>query len=81
MLREAFSQTDQAPPQTYSGAHVLRHSLATEMLRRGASMDEVRDALRHRSRSTTALYAKYGLEALRELAPEWPKCDDADRTA
>jgi site-specific recombinase XerD len=54
------------------GAHLFRHSLATGMLRRGASLDEIGQLLRHRSPNTTAVYAKVDLEALRSLALSWP---------
>jgi site-specific recombinase XerD len=54
------------------GAHLLRHSLATDMLRRGASLDEIGEILRHRSPDTTAIYAKVDLTALRSLAFAWP---------
>ena len=54
------------------GAHVLRHSLATDMLRRGASLDEIGEILRHKSPDTTAIYAKVDLGALRTLALAWP---------
>ncbi|MQB02243.1 MAG: tyrosine-type recombinase/integrase, partial [Actinobacteria bacterium] len=40
------------------GAHRLRHSLATEMLRAGASLPEVGQVLRHRSQLATSVYAK-----------------------
>ncbi|MGH9093487.1 MAG: tyrosine-type recombinase/integrase, partial [Acidimicrobiales bacterium] len=39
------------------GAHRLRHGLATEMLRQGASLIEVGQVLRHRDIATTAIYA------------------------
>ena len=42
------------------------------MLNRGNSLDEVGDVLRHRSRTTTTIYARYGVEALRALARPWP---------
>jgi site-specific recombinase XerD len=54
------------------GAHLLRHSLATEMLRKGASLDEIGEVLRHRSPDTTAIYAKVDLTSLRALALPWP---------
>jgi site-specific recombinase XerD len=54
------------------GAHLLRHSLATEMLRQGASLAEIGEVLRHRSPDTTAIYAKVDLDALRTLALPWP---------
>lgn len=54
------------------GAHLLRHSLATDMLRKGASLDEIGEVLRHKSPDTTAIYAKVALDALRTLALPWP---------
>ena len=54
------------------GAHLLRHSLATDMLRKGASLDEIGEVLRHRSPDSTAIYAKVALDALRTLALPWP---------
>jgi integrase/recombinase XerD len=54
------------------GAHRLRHSAATAMLRAGGSLREIGDVLRHRRALTTALYAKVDLEALRTLARPWP---------
>jgi site-specific recombinase XerD len=53
------------------GAHILRHSLATDMLRKGASLDEIGEILRHRSPDSTAIYAKVALDALRTLALPW----------
>ena len=54
------------------GAHVFRHSLATTMLGRGASLPQIAQILRHRSLKSTALYAKVELEALRGIALPWP---------
>lgn len=54
------------------GAHRLRHSLATEMLRAGASLPEVGQVLRHRSQLATSVYAKVNENALRVLARPWP---------
>jgi site-specific recombinase XerD len=42
------------------------------MLRHGASLTEIGDALRHRSPQTTTIYAKVDLKALRTLALPWP---------
>jgi site-specific recombinase XerD len=55
-----------------TGSHVFRHSLATEMLRRGASLEEIGQVLRHKNPDTTAIYAKVDLDALRQLAIIWP---------
>jgi integrase/recombinase XerD len=54
------------------GAHRLRHTLATEMLRRGAKIVEVSQVLRHRDLATTAIYAKVDFTALRGIAQPWP---------
>lgn len=54
------------------GAHRLRHSLATDMLRAGASLPEVGQVLRHRSQLSTMIYAKVDENALRPLARPWP---------
>jgi integrase/recombinase XerD len=72
MLRDAFDRTGLKPPRKYVGSHVLRHSLATDMLRKGASLDEIGDVLRHRSRVSTTIYAKHDIEGLRSIAREWP---------
>jgi len=54
------------------GAHRLRHTLATELLRAGAPLAEIAPILRHADVSTTAIYAKVDREALRTLARPWP---------
>jgi len=54
------------------GAHRLRHTAATEMLRAGAKLPEVGQVLRHRSLTMTAIYAKVERAALRPLALPWP---------
>lgn len=54
------------------GAHLLRHSLATGMLRGGATMAEIAEVLRHRSPQTTEIYAKVDILGLRSLAQPWP---------
>jgi len=54
------------------GAHLLRHSLATNMLRQGASLAEIGEILRHSNADTTAIYAKVDVAALSALALPWP---------
>ena len=54
------------------GTHIFRHTLATEMLRSGASLREIGYLLRHRDEDTTRLYAKVDLVRLRTLALPWP---------
>jgi len=54
------------------GTHRLRHTAASQMLRRGSSLSEIAQVLRHRHLTTTAIYAKVDRVALRELARPWP---------
>ncbi len=56
----------------HKGAHLLRHSLATRMLGRGASLAQIGQVLRHKQADTTEIYAKVNLNALRALAQPWP---------
>jgi site-specific recombinase XerD len=56
----------------FKGTHLFRHSLATRMLQCGASLEEIGRILRHESPTTTAIYAKADLQALRALALPWP---------
>ncbi|MDR3368924.1 site-specific integrase [Rhodoferax sp.] len=53
------------------GAHLLRHSLATQMLGGGASLGEIAEILRHRNPQTTTIYAKVDLVSLHTLALPW----------
>ncbi|MFE5709089.1 site-specific integrase [Rhodococcus koreensis] len=55
------------------GAHRLRHSLATEMLRRGVTLTDISQVLRHRDLATTAIYAKVDSTTLRTIALPWPE--------
>lgn len=54
------------------GAHLLRHSLATQLLQNGASLVEIGELLRHQHIETTRIYAKVDQPALRALALPWP---------
>ena len=56
-----------------NGAHVLRHSAATTMLRQGASLAGVGAVLRHHSAMTTAHYSKVDFTLLSEIAQPWPE--------
>ena len=54
------------------GAHRLRHTAATELLRHGAGLAEIGQVLRHQDQTTTAVYAKVDRAALSPLALPWP---------
>ncbi len=57
---------------TTFGAHVLRHSAATEWLRQGASLQLIGEVLRHRCVESTAYYAKVDTQLLQQIARPWP---------
>lgn len=72
IIKDALAATGQKPVTPYVGSHVLRHSLATRLVNAGASLDEVGDVLRHRSRSSTMIYARLDIDGLRSVAQPWP---------
>ena len=55
------------------GAHVLRHTAATEMLRNGVPLEKIGLVLRHRGIDTTAFYAKADVALLKQVAQPWPE--------
>jgi site-specific recombinase XerD len=67
----ALRRAEVEPP--LAGAYVFRHTVASRMVRRGASLKEVADFLGHRCLDTTTIYAKLDLPALREVALPWPE--------
>ena len=77
ILKDALAATGQKPVTPYVGSHLLRHSLAVQLVNAGASLGEIGDALRHRSRSSTTLYARLDIDGLRSIAQPWPVAGDA----
>jgi integrase len=55
------------------GAHLLRHTAATEMLRHGVPLDQIGLVLRHRSLHMTASYAKVDTALLQQVSQPWPE--------
>jgi len=72
IVAAAFSRAGIMNPPS-RGAHVLRHSAATNMLRSGMTLDSVSSMLRHRSLDMTAYYAKVDIHRLRQIAQPWPE--------
>ena len=71
IVRRALKRAGLNP--AHKGAHLLRHSLATRLLRNVASLTEIGELLRHRNLNTTQIYAKVDESALRKLALPWPR--------
>lgn len=74
IAQRAIARAGLSPPT--KGAHIFRHSLATGMLRRGASMAEIGQILRHQVPGTTEIYAKVDFDGLRGIAQPWPDVGD-----
>jgi integrase/recombinase XerD len=72
LVDSAFVRAGVTPPSR-GAAHLLRHSVATSMLRHGASLHDVAALLRHRSVTTTEIYAKVDVTALRMIVQPWPE--------
>jgi site-specific recombinase XerD len=70
IVQRAMARTS-LPPRP-GGAHLFRHSVATELVCRGASFKQVADLLGHQSLQTTAIYAKLDLNSLQQVALPWP---------
>jgi site-specific recombinase XerD len=70
IVRRSLARAQLHP--NHRGAHLLRHSLATQMLRRGASLTQIGQVLRHQRAQTTEIYAKVDVAALQALAQPWP---------
>jgi site-specific recombinase XerD len=72
VVRRALRRAGVVRPSR-GAAHLLRHSVATSMLREGASLEDIAGVLRHSSIETTQIYAKVDIAALRQIAQPWPE--------
>lgn len=70
LVHGALNRAGLTPPTT--GAHLLRHSLATDLLRHGTSLGDIGEVLRHQRVQTTEIYAKVDVGRLQTLAQPWP---------
>jgi site-specific recombinase XerD len=69
VVRRALQRVGLNPE--FKGAHLFRHSLATDLLHRGASLDEIGQLLRHQQPTTTQIYARVDIASLRHIALPW----------
>jgi len=72
VVRRAFLAAYQRCGWTRTRVHILRHSVASRLLRAGTPMKEIADILRHRSLDTSAIYTKVDLTRLALVALPWP---------
>jgi site-specific recombinase XerD len=59
-------------PRQWTGTHILRHTAATHMLNKGATLKDVADVLGHKSIDTTVIYTKVNLKGLQAVSQPWP---------
>jgi integrase/recombinase XerD len=69
IVKKALLRANLHPPRR--GSHLLRHTCATALLRRGASLSEVGEILRHRDLRSTSVYAKVDKKTLRTVSQPW----------
>lgn len=72
VVRRAVREAYQRCGSTHSRVHILRHSMASMLLRQGAPLKEIADVLRHRSLDTSMIYTKVDLRRLEAVALPWP---------
>lgn len=78
IVRRALARAS-IKPSGRGAAHLFRHSLATQMIRKGASMEEISQVLRHRSEATTEIYTQVAFESLRGVSRAWPTATGGGR--
>jgi len=71
VVQRTLTRADVKAPA--KGAHLLRHTAATEMLRQGVPLEQIGSVLRHRGVDTSAYYAKIDVALLRLIAQPWPE--------
>jgi site-specific recombinase XerD len=71
IVRRAMVQAGVERPKQIA-SHLFRHTLASRMLQHGANLREISEVLRHRTPSTTELYAKIDMRSLNEVVRPWP---------
>ena len=71
VVRRALQRAGIVSP--HKGAHLLRHTAATEMLRHGVPLSQIGLVLRHRSLDMTAYYAKVDEATLQTISQPWPE--------
>jgi site-specific recombinase XerD len=72
VVRRAVREAYQRCGLAHTRVHILRHSLASMLLSKGAPLKEIADLLRHRSLDTSMIYTKVDLRRLAAVAMPWP---------
>ena len=72
VARRAVRDAYRACGLSHTRVHILRHTLASRLIREGSTLKEVADVLRHRDLNTTLIYTKIDTARLAAVALPWP---------
>lgn len=72
LVRSAMRSAFERCGMNHTRVHILRHTVATQLHRRGVDLKIIADLLGHLSLDTTARYARVNLDELRQAALLWP---------
>lgn len=72
IVRNAFIKADVDISKKKAGAHSLRHSLATNMLKNNTPLPVIKEILGHTNINTTEKYISVDIEGLRRMSLEVP---------
>ena len=67
------SAATRAGLEKFTGTHILRHTVAKEMINNGTSLKTIADILGHESIETTCIYTKLNFTQLQDVAATWPE--------
>lgn len=70
IVEKVLKRADLHP--SHKGPHLLRHTFATNLLRRGASLAEVGRVLGHEGPDSTVVYAQLDQNELETVVQSWP---------
>jgi integrase/recombinase XerD len=73
VVRRVVKEAYQRCGWTRSRVHILRHSIASRLLRAGSPLKEIADVLRHRSLDTSMIYTKVDVNRLAAVALPWSR--------
>ncbi len=69
IVRKGFKKAGLRVPSRPT--HLLRHTLASQMIQQGVTIKEIADILRHRCLDTTMIYTKINLSGLNDVVMPW----------
>lgn len=71
IVRSALYRCGLSPKK--QGAHLIRHSFAMELFRKGTTLEQISVVLRHKDIETTAIYAQANFDRLKAIVQPWPQ--------